>query len=226
MKLPDNPFPEPYTVPNCVDDQPYGEKIRFIKRTLVGHLATIFAIAFSATYLRIPLSDPQLLATLFAILLAMTALRLTIKAGKAEQLGSVILLLLAIPLLGQVCRDIHYAGYPILNLLFAATLTGIYTLLAGRDFSFPGMVTVCSLGLIPILLILRAQGVPTMETPIFAWMTGTIYLAYVAYNLSMILKRRTPSEVPTAIADFYRDALNFLTYPVRVYFHWRNYQFQ
>ena len=226
MKLPDNPFPVPYTVPNCVDDQPYIDKIRFIKRTLVGHLATIFIIAFFAIYVHIPLTDPQLLTTLGLILLAMTALRLTVKSGKVEQYGSVILLLTAIPLLGQLCRDIHTAGYPILIFLIAATLSGIYTILAGRDFSFPGLVVVCSVGLIPILLILRNQGVPTMDTPAFAWIIGTIYLVYVAYNLSMILKRRTPSEVPTAIADFYRDSLNFLTYPVRVYFHWRNYQFQ
>jgi len=159
-------------------------------------------------------------------MITMTVLRLVIKSGKLEQAASVILLLLAIPLLGQLCFDIYLAGYPILIFLIAATLTGLYTLLAGRDFSFPGMVTVCSLTLIPILFILRHQEIPTFESVAFTWIIGTTYLIYVAYNLSMILKRRTMAEVPTAIADFYRDSLNFLTYPVRVYFHWRKYQFQ
>ncbi|MFM9872808.1 MAG: hypothetical protein ACKVQS_05005 [Fimbriimonadaceae bacterium] len=226
MKLPDNPFPVPYTVPNCVDDQPYPDKIRFIKRTLVGHLATIFTITLSAQYVHLPYKDTQLLTVLAVILIAMTALRLTIKSGKIEQTLSVILLLVAIPLLGQVCRDIYNSGYPILIFLIAATLTGLYTLLAGRDFSFPGMVTICSVALIPILLILRHQAIPTFESVAFTWIIGTIYLIYVAYNLSMILKRRIMTEVPTAIADFYRDSLNFLTYPVRVYFHWKHYQFQ
>lgn len=226
MKLPDNPFPVPYTVPNCVDDQPYPDKIKFIKRTLVGHLITIFAIAITAQYVHLPLNDIQLLLILAGILITMTVLRLTIKSGRIEQSLSVLLLLAAIPLLGQLCRDIYTIGYPILIFLIAATLTGLYTLLAGRDFSFPGLVTICSITLIPILLILRHQEIPTFESVAFTWIIGTTYLVYVAYNLSMILKRRTMAEVPTAIADFYRDSLNFLTYPVRVYFHWRKYQFQ
>ncbi len=226
MKLPDNPFPVPYTVPNCVDNQPYPDKIRFIKRTLVGHLITIYAISLSAQYLHLPLNDSQLLITLGIILLAMTVLRLVVKSGRFEQSISVILLLAAIPLLGQLCFDIYIMGYPILIFMIAATLTGLYTLLAGRDFSFPGMVMVGSIALIPILFILRRQEVPTFESLAFTWIIGTTYLIYVAYNLSMILKRRTIAEVPTAIADFYRDSLNFLTYPVRVYFHWRKYQFQ
>lgn len=226
MKLPDNPFPEPYTVPNCVDDQPYPDKIRFIKRTLVGHLITIFLIALSAQALTIPLTDPQLLALLAIILFLMTIVRLTLKSGRLEQLLSLSALAAAIPLLGQLCKDIHNAGYPIISLLIAAALTGLYTLLAGRDFNFSGMVAICSLALIPILMTLRYQQVDAISSIPFAWLISTVYLAYVAYNLSMILKRRKPSEVPTAVADFYRDALNFLTYPVRVYFHWRNYQFQ
>jgi hypothetical protein len=226
LKLPDNPFPVPYTVPNCVDDQPYNDKIRFIKRTLIGHLVTIIAITFSAQYLHLPLNDSQLLWALGSIMVAMTVLRLIVKSGRLEQAFSVILLLGAIPLLGQLCFDINAAGYPILVFLIAASLSGLYTLLAGRDFSFPGLVTVCSVTLIPILFILRHQEIPTFESVAFTWIIGTTYLIYVAYNLSMILKRRTMAEVPTAIADFYRDSLNFITYPVRVYFHWRNYQFQ
>lgn len=226
MKLPDNPFPEPYTVPNCVDDQPYPDKIRFIKRTLVGHLATIFAIALCAQVFTIPLTDPQLLTILGLILVAMTAVRLIIKTGPLEQMLSLISLAATIPLLGQLAKDIHNAGYPIITLLIAATLTGLYTLLAGRDFNFSGMVTVCSIAIIPIIFILRNQDVQAVSSIPFAWLISTIYLVYVAYNLSMILKRRRMNEIPTAIADFYRDSLNFLTYPVRVYFHWRGYQFQ
>jgi FtsH-binding integral membrane protein len=226
VRLPDNPFPEPYTVPDCVDDQSYAVKVRFIKLTLVGHLATILVIALSAQYLTVPLSDLQLLVVLGVILVGMTLVRLILRTGPAEQALSLVALVAALPFLAQLAKDIHSAGYPILTLLIAAAFTGIYTMLAGRDFSFTGMVTITAVALIPTLMILRWQGVESFEAAAFGWLIGTIYVLYIAYNLSMILKRRRKTEVVSAVADFYRDSLNILTYPVRIYFHWKHYKFQ
>ncbi|MBL8067061.1 MAG: hypothetical protein JNM28_01295 [Armatimonadetes bacterium] len=225
MQLPANPFPEPHTVPGCVDSRTYGEKIRFIKAALVGHLLTVLAVAFCAVQIHLPLTDSELLVWLGVIFAAMTGVRLGMKTGVHESWFSFALLMAAVPLLGQLGRDIHAAGYPVIILLGSAAFAGVYTLLAGRDFSFPGMVACGSVALIPALAILTRTDVLDPGSAPFAWILGTAYLGYVAYDLAMILKRRKVDEIPSAIADFYRDSLNFLTYPFRVARHWQTYEF-
>jgi hypothetical protein len=41
-------------------------------------------------------------------------------------------------------------------------------------------------------------------------------LYYFVYDLSMILKRRTPAQTLHGALDLFRDTLNFVGYPVRV----------
>jgi hypothetical protein len=51
------------------------------------------------------------------------------------------------------------------------------------------------------------------------------YICYFVYDLSMLVKRRRMGEEVAAVADLYRDLINFVTYSVRVYFHWRKFRF-
>lgn len=225
VQLPANPFPEPHTVPGCVDHHGYDEKVRFVKAALVGHLATVLAVAFCAAQVSLAVPDTALAAWLVAVFAALTILRHYSKSVAFEGWGSLILLTLAVPALGQLFREVHNAGYPVVALLAAAAFSGLYTLFAGRDFSFPGMVVVGSVALAGALAVLVRNSVLDPGSAPLGWIAGTVYLAYVAYDLAMILKRRRPGEIPSAVADFYRDAFNFLTYPFRVARHWQNYEF-
>jgi len=226
LRIPDSVFPEPYTVPNNTDEQSYVVKVRFIKKCLTGHLISVFAATACAVYLRIPLTDPQLILILAGILIALTIIRFSLRSGKIEQIFSTGFLLAALPIIGQLGRDIQELGFPIIAFPITAVLIGIYALGVGRDFSFPGMVGVCSIALAPILWILRAQGIEMLEMVAVGWFLGTLYVTYLSYNMAMILKRRQPNEFISVVADFLRDLLNFTTYPVRVLFHWRGYNFQ
>jgi hypothetical protein len=44
----------------------------------------------------------------------------------------------------------------------------------------------------------------------------SLALYYYLYDLSMILRRRLPAETVAGSLDLYRDALNFVGFPVRV----------
>lgn len=200
--------------------------MRFIKKCLAGHLVSVFAATACAVYLQIPLTDLQLVLVLAGILVALTIIRFSLRSGKVEQVFSTAFLLAAIPIIGQLARDIQELGFPVIAFPITAALVAIYTLGVGRDFSFPGMVGVCSIALAPILWILRAQGIEMLEMVALGWFLGTLYVTYLSYNMAMILKRRRPNEFISVVADFLRDLLNFTTYPVRVLFHWRGYNFQ
>ncbi|HCD99673.1 MAG TPA: hypothetical protein DER07_01365, partial [Armatimonadetes bacterium] len=50
------------------------------------------------------------------------------------------------------------------------------------------------------------------------------YLFFLVYDLAAVLTRRLPKEEWGAVVDLYRDALNFLTYSVRVVRHWRKHR--
>jgi len=213
-------------VPNNTDEHSYGLKVRFIKRCLFGHVASVVITTLCAIFITLPLTDPQLATILFGVLIALTTIRFVFKAGRTEQLLSSLIMLAAMPLIGQLAKDIQLGGFPIVAIPITSLLIGIYTAAVGRDFSFPGLVGVCSTVLAVVLWILRAQGVAMVEMVALGWFFGTAYVAYIAYDLAMILRRRTPSEIPSVVADFLRDLLNFLTYPARVIVHWRGYKFQ
>ncbi len=226
VKIPDNVFPEPYTVPGNVDEEPYSVKVRFIKNALLGHSLTMLAIGIFSFWPIWQLSATDLVISLAAVLVALTTSRYFLRHGRLEQIASVALLLLAIPLLGQLGHDIRYIGYPIESLLIAGLSIGIFTLAVGRDFNFTGMVVVCSITTLGFLVLATARGFIDPAALAFSWLIAVIYLIFVAYNLAMILKRRRVSDLPSVPADFLRDLLNFTTYPLRIFAHWRSYKFQ
>jgi hypothetical protein len=54
---------------------------------------------------------------------------------------------------------------------------------------------------------------------------GLGYVLFFVYDLAALLSRRRLREVPAAVADLYRDLLNFITYSVRIVLHWRRFRF-
>lgn len=225
-KIPDNVFPEPYTVPGNADEETYAVKVKFIKRALVGHSLTMVAIGLFSFWPIWQLSSTQLILALAAVLVALTTSRFLLRHGRLEQIASIVLLLAAIPLLGQLGHDIRYIGYPIESVMIAGVSIGVFTIAVGRDFNFTGMVVTCSLATLAMLFVETTQHFIDPGALAFSWIIAIAYLIYIAYNMAMILKRRRVTDLPSVPADFLRDLLNFTTYPIRIFAHWRSYKFQ
>ena len=43
-------FPEPVTVPDCVADQPYRQRLEFVRRVLLLHSVSVFAVLIGAKF--------------------------------------------------------------------------------------------------------------------------------------------------------------------------------
>lgn len=218
-------FPEPIEVEGNAAALPYDDRLRFVRRLWVSHGATVaFAIGVG---LLIPVEFPwQALAWIAAgALVALSATRLVAKGGKAERPLVWALLPVLLAALGGLVREASTAGFPAWTLGVASACALAYSILSGRDFSFVGQFWLSAAGCAGLLLgFAWFEGLAFTE----AW-SGLVlawgYLGYLVYDAAALLSRRRPDELVEAVADLYRDALNFLTYSVRVWRHWRKYRY-
>ncbi|MGI8923703.1 MAG: Bax inhibitor-1 family protein [Fimbriimonadales bacterium] len=98
----------------------------------------------------------------------------------------------------------------------AWTGAALYHVFAGRDHSFVGgfMLTMIFTAVSLIVFTIVTDIIFSQAFAIFVVVAAMVF--YWFYDLAMVLRRRKQGEVPAAVMDLYRDALNFVGFPIRV----------
>lgn len=217
-------FPEPITVRGNVAAESYGVTLRFIRTVMGGHFLSVALTAGVAGFP--PVVDTQAAVRVFlACLLALTLVRRLLKGGAADNLVSLALLVPTVASLGTLVRLGYDAGLPVWIPFLAYLLACAYGAVCGRDFSFVGQFVITAASL--TVALVAASLIGWLGWPEAAlWGLGALALGlYYTYDLAALLSRRRLQEAPAAVADLYRDLLNFLTYSVRIVLHWRRFRF-
>ncbi len=215
--------PPPIEIPDNVADATYQVRLNFIRRVL--HFFA-FAIAFAFGVSLIPIGSmtvelPILVA--FGLLIALNLVRNVAKGRRMEVVVSTGLLIPMLIALGFTLRMFQVSGWPCWPFFASFLFVWLYGVFCGRDLSFMGM----------FVLPMSASSATWIFGGIFdltgnwSWWLGTlvnaIILLYFVYDLAALLTRRRLGEEPGAVCDLFRDSLNFTTYWLQVYWHWRKY---
>lgn len=212
-------------MPNNVAEAKHRVRVRFVRRVVAGHFASALMV-LGAALVTVPGLPPSLAALgMFGGLVALSAQRRTINTGVKDNILSVALLLPTLFCLGQVIRFLQDGGWPVLSLAPVVLGIALYALFCGNDFSYIGQFVLTGLFTVGCVAAFEMIG---LYTPMQSWaglVMASIYLLFLVYDLSMLVKRRRLGEEIAAVADLYRDLVNFITYPGRVYWHWRKFRF-
>lgn len=216
-------FPEPVSVSGNVTLEKHSVLVRFVKTVIM-----LFALAMGCVVLLTWLSPTYLGLRLSALgflgcLMALTVVRRLLDGGTTENVISAILLAATMFLAAQVSQNLLEWGIPVWAIALSVLQAVIYSACCGKDFSFAGFFF---LGLLSQAALWLALVVMHLIEPATAWIglgLGFLSLFYLSYDLAMILRRRRIAEVPAAVADLFRDLINFVTYSVRIFLHWRRF---
>ncbi len=216
-------FPEPVSVSGNVTLEKHLVLVRFVKTVIFLGALAVGCIAL-LTWLMPPILGLRLSALgLLGCLMALTLVRRLLDGGATENALSAILLGVTIGLGAQVAQNLLEHGIPIWAVAVSVLQAVIYSLFCGRDFSFSGLFFLGFLSQVALWTALVIAGWINQST---AWMgmgIGFLTLFYLAYDIAMILRRRRKTEVPAAVADLFRDLINFVTYSIRIFLHWRRF---
>lgn len=225
-------FPEPITLKGCAAEAPYDQRIGFIRRVAANSSlsALVFAgmtFAWSRPPLISALMDLHWSSVYFA---AFVSLLVLIAARRVSTPMQVVLAALFFvcwsaffAVVGLSLRD-AFSGFVYGGATLYVGLAlgfGAYALLCGRDYTHVGSFVLTSLFIVAVWGVCWALFHPSAVEAV-SLLVGTICANfYWHYDLAMILRRRRLSEPFSAIVDLYRDMLNFISYPVRVYMYQR-----
>lgn len=216
-------FPEPITVADNVSEQRHAVWVSFVRRVSIGHAVTVGAVGIVAVWGGVPPFPPLWLA-LGGLILASLLRRLGPRGPMAGWLDLLALAPTALGL-GWCAATAHEAGWPVWPLFAATAFAGLYSALCGNDFSFGGQALLSAAATLAAVAFAGATGAMTVFQAWLAAPTVLAWLFFLAYDLSMLIKRRRATEETSAVVDLYRDLLNWTTYPVRVLLHWRRFKF-
>jgi len=218
-------FPEPVAVSGNAASERYGVTLGFIRKTMAGHALSAGAVVGVAALLT-PAVPFKLAGTVFlGCLLALTIVRRVLDGGSLDNVLSLVVLAPTVWSLGTMLRLVSDSGSAVWILGVGYVLAGLYGVFCGRDFSFVGLIVLTTIALTIILLTtILFFGLAWAQAAL--WGVATVaYLTYYVYDLAALLSRRRLGEAPAAVADLYRDLLNFITYTVRIVLHWRRFKF-
>ncbi len=215
--------PPPIEIADNVADAAYGVRLGFIRRVL--HLF-LLATAFSFGVSFIPIATMSIgfpASVAFGILILLNVVRNVAKGRRMEVVVSTGLLIPMLIALGFALKMLHASGWPCWPLLASFVFVWLYGVFCGRDLSFMGMFV---LPLTASSLLWIAADILNLAGN-WSWWLGAlvnaIVLLYLVYDLAALLTRRRLGEEPGAVCDLFRDSLNFTTYWLQVYWHWRKY---
>lgn len=218
-------FPEPITVRGNVAAARYMVTLGFVRRTMLGHFFTVLAVALTAAFVPATL-DASAYATAFVGgLLALTMLRRFLDGGPIDNAASLILLVPTLWALSGLMRTAMDAGHPVWIVGASYAVATVYGAVCGRDFSFVGQFMVTLFATVGILATLGLSQTTSWGEALFWSAAGLGYVLFYVYDLAALLSRRRLGEEAAAVADLYRDLLNFTTYSVRIVLHWRRFKF-
>lgn len=218
-------FPEPVEVPGNVAQGPFRERLAFIKKMHVAFGVSVMVVILFCHVVP-PFLDlwPTLLA-MAASLILLSVTRNFSGGGKSDAYSSLVLMAVFLPALGQTLGFAQRSGFPVWIVWIGIGLAILYAGLSGRDYSYGGQYVLVAL----TLLLMTVGLVWLTPMPWFLVVEGLlaflVYFAFVSYNLSCIMRRRTKNDLMAATADLYRDVLNFITWFGRVYQHWKRFRF-
>jgi hypothetical protein len=213
--------PQPIEISGNVAEEPYKVRLSFIRRVSLLHFLTVLIAAAVAAVPQATASAIAAALFLFVILLLLSMVRGLAKGREADQRLSLFLLPILLFAIAVWFRALYFEGWAIWAIGVGIPCALAYVMLCGRDLSFVGMFAlalICSSLIITGLCWwLRVSGLSTSA----ALSLNAVFLFYYVYDLAALLTRRRVGEEWGAVVDLYRDILNGLTYPIRVYHHWK-----
>jgi hypothetical protein len=218
-------FPEPVVVSRNVASERYLVTLGFIRRVMVGHFASVACVVAIAISL-VPTFDLTAYAiVLFACLMALTFARRFLRGGSADNVVSFLLMVPTVWTVASIVRIAFDAGHPVWIVAACYLSASLYGAFCGRDFSFVGQFVITSFATAAIVAAAGLTGIATWPEAVIWGCVGLGYVLFYVYDLAALLSRRRLGEEPAAVADLYRDLLNFITYSVRIVLHWRRFRF-
>lgn len=225
--IPSPYFPEPITVPGNVNDSGYREVVRFSRVTALTGLLLLAWIVAAATYWMAPHRIEWLLTIgperiwLFS-LGSFVLLALARKAPVAIQLPLFTVFGLGVSATFALWAPAIAEDFPdfakSLGWTFASGWAGLvlYNCFAARDYSFLGQYVLVWLATVASTTAFTLLSDTVFSLAFASLVVFSVALYYFVYDLSMILRRRRPGQALYGALDLYRDALNFVGFPVRV----------
>jgi hypothetical protein len=192
---------------------------------MAGHFVSVMAVAGVALLIEPVIDLGEAVVVFLGCLLLLTIVRRILHGGWLDNALSLVLLAPTVWSLGAMAHIGLEAGLPIWIPAVGYAYAGLYGALCGRDFSFVGQFVISAAALTATVLATMALQQVSVADGLFWLLAGLVYVGYFVYDLAALLSRRRLGEEPAAVADLYRDLLNFLTYSVRVYLHWKRYRF-
>ncbi len=219
-----NYVPEPLEVPGNITLEKYGHRVRFIRKVVLWHSVSIAVLTIWTVMAPKTGSAGIWGVCLVAAILAADFARIALRGGDAEWWVSAGFLLPILGFLGLLLNHWIAVGFPAWASVIGCLCLMIYTLAAGRDFSFPGSFALCW----PISSLLVYLAGRSLEMTGWgmagALLLNSVTLGYVIFDLASLLPRRRRNEVAGAVADLYRDVFNVFGYVPRVIVHWRKHR--
>lgn len=214
--------PQPIIISDNVSLENYMVRLGFIRRVLTVFLGSLLVIG-GISKLPVDLPAESTAASSVAILLGMILVRRLARGRWMEVVISTGMLLAFLVSAGLLARAASQMGIAMWPPLVTVAIAWAYAMVCGRDLSFITLfflpLAVSSMIWVAAILLGLCPGWSVS----WALLANTAILFYVVYDLSMLLRRRRLGEEMGAVADLYRDMLNFTTYYFRVKSHWKRY---
>jgi len=219
-----NYVPDPLEVPGNVTQDPYPERLAFIRRVSALHAATVCGVALIASAFPIEIDWRPALAYFLALLVILCLVRIAYRGGRNEVTTSVGLLPLLLATAGLTAGALLHVGFPVWSAGLGLAFAVIYAMLCGRDFSFVGQFVLSLIASSTLVALLSIQLSLSTRQAAQALLWNGSFLLYYVYDLASLLARRRRAEELAAVTDLYRDVLNIFGWIVRVVAHWRRHR--
>jgi len=219
-----NYIPEPLEVPGNITEHPYLARLFFIRRVALLHMGSLAIIALLSNLAFPHMGLGVVLIALTLCLTGLDLLRIALRGKPTEAKISTLCLPAVLVLVAWGIRETSIEGWPVFPPLIGAACVVIFTVVAGRDFSFMGC---CLLSLIASSA--AVAGFANLAEysrghAAFALGSNALFVIYWVYDMASLLARRRPGEEFAAVVDLYRDVFNFFGYAVRMVKHWRKHR--
>jgi hypothetical protein len=219
-----NYIPEPVEVPGNITENPYPQRIQFIRRVALMYLGSIGLMAALA-HLSLPHVGLEVPLIGYALcLITLDVLRIAIRGKAAEAKASSLCLPAVLVLTAWVIRETQLQGWPVYQGAIGPSCIAMYAMLSGRDFSFVGCCMLSFIASSAIVAGMASAGNFDRAHAAFALGTNAIFVLYVVYDLASLMARRRRGEELAAVVDLYRDVFNFFGYAVRIIRHWKKHR--
>jgi len=219
-----NYIPEPLEVPGNITEERYPVRLMFIRRVALLHIGSLGVIA-----LLTQLSFPRMgvwyaMVALTLCLSGLDLLRIALRGKASEAKISTLCLPMVLVLVAWGVQETVIDGWPVFQPVIGVACVAMFTVIAGRDFSFVGCYLLSLIGSSAVVAACANAGSFDRIHAAFALGTNACYVTYLVYDMASLLARRRLGEELAAVVDLYRDVFNFFGYAVRMVKHWRKHR--